>query len=114
MTRKQTMIAWGVSLLLSALLFHLGVMAPFSARAELARVERTRELLPPWEMPRFLEQLDQLRERGVPNYYLGVAVPLALLGMCAFLSAGPAHQTHGRPQAAVDRRRNNGIGGGVS
>lgn len=88
MNRKQTVILWMLGTLLSAVLFVLGVVVPARTTQELAALQATAPTRPPWEAQAVLARVERLREASRANYYMGLAAPVAILGLCTLLTAG--------------------------
>jgi hypothetical protein len=87
MTRRQILITWVFSSLISGVLFYAGVAAPLRARRELARLDNE-HAESYWESSWLSEQRQHLQKSAEPNYYIGFAIPLVLIGSCAVLAAG--------------------------
>jgi hypothetical protein len=74
MTNQQLLIIWIVALLISALLFYVGIVKPHMAAEDDPIGDLTSKL--------FKE-----RSKGTTkNYWLGALAPILILGGCAFLT----------------------------
>ena len=97
MTKRQIYIMWIFSAVLSGVLFYAGIAAPHRARAELIQLD-DRPKASYWDRTLIAERRAVLNAAAEPDYYLGCALPVVLLGGCAVVAAGvrPKGQTSGR------------------
>jgi hypothetical protein len=91
MTARQIRVLWGSGVLLSMVLFYLGIVAPHFAAVELGEVRLQVEGHAAWEMPSAFDRKADLERRATRNYYTGLVAPIAILSLCGLFAAGPRH-----------------------
>ncbi|MBI4531613.1 MAG: hypothetical protein HY709_08820 [Candidatus Latescibacteria bacterium] len=110
LNKAQLIVLWSVGIAVSAVLFYAGVREPYLVAKEYeARrrniynrgIERLVEaLLDTSSMPsdgewdQAMQEVEKTRAEAKndkntwPNYYVGAVLPILILGMCSFITAG--------------------------
>lgn len=84
-TKSQLIVSWPLAMFISTVLFYAGIFAPAKAASDLRQLERAAEDSP-WRLDGAVERQKALQRDAIPNYYLGLAAPVAILGCCLVAS----------------------------
>ena len=87
MTKAQVAIVWVVGLLVSGVLFYVGIGKPYQLKQNPPQSSGTlRQRLLDAEVRRQVtEERQRWENSATPNYYVGALAPVLILGTCAFL-----------------------------